>query len=158
MSKFVFFFGKTNVFSQFYPCTFVVDEKTYCCAEQYMHEQKALLFGDHKIAKQIMETSDPVTMKRLGRQVANFDESVWENESKKIVTSGNIAKFLQNSDLKSKLFATYPKILAEANPNDRIWGIGLSSDDPRAKNEKTWRGENRLGYILMTVRLAMLRK
>ena len=156
MSNFVFFFGKTNIFSQFYPCTFVVDGNTYCCTEQYMHEQKAILFEDYDVASKIMQTKNPITMKRLGRRVSNFKQSVWEEEAKKIVKRANMAKYSQNPALKRKLYATYPKVLVEANPYDKIWGMGLSSDDPRAKNKRSWRGKNLLGYILTEVRNLLL--
>ena len=39
-----------------------------------------------------------------------------------------------------------------ASPKDRIWGIGLTEDDPRAWNKKSWRGGNLLGEILTRVR------
>ena len=35
---------------------------------------------------------------------------------------------------------------------DRIWGIGLTDDDERAWDEKTWEGKNYLGYIITEVR------
>ena len=40
-SKYVFFYGAQNVFSQFHPAKFVVDGQQYNCMEQYMHHQKA---------------------------------------------------------------------------------------------------------------------
>lgn len=50
------------------------------------------------------------------------------------------------------MLLTYPKTLVEASPYDRIWGIGLSENDPKAWNKLTWRGKNLLGEILTTVR------
>ena len=35
---------------------------------------------------------------------------------------------------------------------DRIWGIGLAEDDPRAWNKKSWMGKNLLGEVLTRVR------
>jgi ribA/ribD-fused uncharacterized protein len=40
----------------------------------------------------------------------------------------------------------------EASPVDRIWGIGLASDDAKARDPNTWHGLNRLGFALMKVR------
>ena len=39
---------------------------------------------------------------------------------------------------------------------DRLWGIGLSSSDPRAMNRDQWPGKNWLGQILTEVRDEML--
>ena len=32
--------------------------------------------------------------------------------------------------------------MVEAAYNDSIWGIGLSEDDPKSRNRKTWKGKN----------------
>lgn len=40
----------------------------------------------------------------------------------------------------------------EASPTDRVWGIGLAADDPRAAHPSTWRGANLLGFALMEAR------
>lgn len=71
------------------------------------------------------------------------------------VTEGNIAKFTQNEALKQFLLATGTKVLVEASPYDRIWGIGLLADDPKASHPSTWQGENLLGFALMDVRDAI---
>lgn len=39
--RFELFAGKNSVFSMWYPCTFIVDGKTYNCVEQYMVHRKA---------------------------------------------------------------------------------------------------------------------
>lgn len=39
-----------------------------------------------------------------------------------------------------------------ACPHDTLLGIGLSKEDSRAWNEKTWRGRNLLGASLTKVR------
>jgi ribA/ribD-fused uncharacterized protein len=40
----------------------------------------------------------------------------------------------------------------EASPLDRVWGIGLTADDPRAADPSSWLGLNLLGEALMEVR------
>ena len=62
------------------------------------------------------------------------------------------AKFSQNPDLKAKLVATGEKVLVEASPNDKIWGIGLRPNDPNVQDPTLWKGENLLGKCLMVVR------
>lgn len=113
---------------------------------------KALLFGDSEIAKLILNTENPKKHKELGRKVRNFDEHTWKLRREQIVYKGNYLKFTQNLHLKNALIETVGTTLVEASPYDRIWGIGLSASDPRAKNRETWRGQNLLGDILTRVR------
>ncbi|WP_238162872.1 NADAR domain-containing protein [Kribbella capetownensis] len=44
-----------------------------------------------------------------------------------------------------------------ASPLDRIWGIGLAADDPRAGDPAAWRGLNLLGFALMQARSELAR-
>ena len=37
----------------------------------------------------------------------------------------------------------------EASSTDKIWGTGLSQDDPKAGDRSKWRGTNWLGEILI---------
>lgn len=117
-----------------------------------MMHQKALLFGDQAIADKILKSSSASVQKKLGRQVANFNQTVWEAECKRIVYEGNEAKFTQNNDLLEALLATRGTTLVEASPDDQIWGVGLAEEDPRIRNRRTWRGTNWLGEILTQLR------
>jgi ribA/ribD-fused uncharacterized protein len=141
--------------SQWYPCQFEVDGVTYTSAEQYMMAEKARLFGDEKIRTEILSISDPRTCKALGRKVKNFDKAVWDKRKENIVRNGNFEKFMQNSALRSFLLSTGDKVLVEASPTDRVWGIGLGKNNPDALDPKKWRGQNLLGFILMAVRNEM---
>lgn len=138
--------------SQWWQSSFRVDAEEYFCMEQYMMAQKALLFKDAEIHAQIMQSKDPKAIKALGRKVKNFHEDVWSQKRYSIVVNGNYAKFIQDPMLKVFLLSTGNKILVEASPYDRIWGIGLAQNDPQAKNPHAWRGQNLLGFALMEVR------
>ena len=118
--------------------------------EQYMMYCKAALFGDADIAVKIMKTSDPKIIKSLGRKVKNYDDKLWNENKYKIVVNGNYFKFSQSTHLKSLLLNTGTKILVEAAPYDRIWGIGYSKTEALS-NKDNW-GENLLGKALMEVR------
>ena len=74
------------------------------------------------------------------------------NGKYKIVVDGNIAKFSQNPELGGFLKKTRDKILVEASPYDRIWGIGMAQDNPDINNPFNWNGSNLLGFALMDVR------
>ena len=146
-------------FSQWEPSYFVLDEVDYCCAEQYMMATKARTFGDHDTLEQIMDTEDPSLHKRLGRLVEGFSVEEWEEDQENgraycwnVVWRGNMAKFSQNPHLLSELLETAPTTLVEASPHDRLWGIGLRADDPRAHDRAQWHGSNWLGEVLTDVR------
>ena len=96
--------------------------------------------------------SDPKEIKALGREVRNFDESIWQNYRMEIVITGNLHKFMDNEDLREFLLSTGDKILVEASPYDTVWGIGMKEDDPDCRNPRLWKGENLLGFALMDVR------
>jgi len=120
-----------------------------------MMAEKALFFGDSEAYEQIMKTSSPRTMKQLGRKVRNFDADRWTAECERIVTRGSLAKFAQNPNLKALLLSTGDKIIVEASPLDRIWGIGLRPDHPDAVDPDKWLGQNLLGKCLMSARSAL---
>lgn len=153
---FLFFWRHTgsreSCLSQWYPTPFTVDGICYNCAEQYMMAMKAAIFGDEKIREEIMASYDPMVIKKLGRRVGNFDPHVWDEKKHEVVRTANLAKFSQNQKLKDFLLGTGDRILVEASPYDRIWGIGLDADSPQATMPSRWPGENRLGFILMEVR------
>lgn len=50
------------------------------------------------------------------------------------------------------LCRTGNKVLVEASPVDAIWGIGMASDGPGARDPSAWKGLNLLGFALMVVR------
>ena len=154
---FTFFFTEASPFSQWYRCRFVVGEKTFNCAEQYMMHGKALLFSDPDAASKILAADHPRDHKALGRKVKGFDDAAWKREREAIVLAGNRAKFTQNKELLEQLLATKGTTLVEASPYDRIWGIGLAATDPRAQDANQWRGQNLLGKILTRLREELLR-
>lgn len=139
-------------FSQFHGSRFSVDGRDYVCAEQYMHAEKARLFGDDAMADRIMRSDSPHEHKMMGGRVAGFVGETWDARKVAIVTTGNFAKFSQNAGLRRRLLDTGDSILAEANPKDFIWGIGMAESDPAAQDPANWQGQNLLGKVLMSVR------
>lgn len=162
--KYLFFWGHTakdpaqlgkECLSQWYPAAFDVDGVRYQTAEHWMMAEKARLFGDHAAAGRAVAAPHPGAAKRVGREVRGFDAAVWEERRFGIVVAGNRAKFGQHADLRAFLLATGSRVLIEASPVDRVWGIGLAADDPRAADPSTWAGLNLLGFALMQVRAAL---
>ncbi len=150
MPKLIMFWkpdGPNGICSQWYPSEFTEGDITFTNAEQYMMYHKAMLFGDGEIAKKILRTSCPKTMKSLGRKVANFDEDVWAQNRERIVLQGTWLKFSQNEALKQFLMkCPADGIFIEASPYDKIWGIGFASHNALSNKQK-W-GLNLLGKAL----------
>ncbi|MEW9531806.1 NADAR family protein [Microbispora sp. NPDC049125] len=141
--------------SQWWPAAFTEDGHTFATAEHYMMAHKAWLFGDTEAAGQILAAGHPGEAKTLGRTVRGFDEQVWNAHRFDVVVRGTIAKFEQHPELRRFLLATRNRVLVEASPRDRIWGIGLTATDDRAASPATWQGLNLLGFALMAARDAL---
>lgn len=158
---FVFFWGHQpprgggvgpSCLSQWWPSPFSVDGIAYPTAEHWMMAEKARLFGDADVEARVLAAGTPKAAKALGREVRPFDSARWERERFDVVVRGNLAKFGQSAQLARYLDGTGDAVLVEASPVDRIWGIGLAEDDPRARRPGEWRGLNLLGFALMEVR------
>jgi len=159
--RYMFFWGhrrskaeriNQTCFSQWYYSPFTVDSVLYKTAEHWMMSQKALLFGDAANLKKILSSETPADAKSIGRQVRNFNEKLWISKRTDIVLQGTMHKFSQHSDLKQYLINTHDKILVEASPYDKIWGIGMAADNDNIENPNYWKGLNLLGFALMEVR------
>jgi ribA/ribD-fused uncharacterized protein len=111
--------------SQWYPAAFSVEGVRYATSEHWMMAGKARLFGDHEALQRIVASESPSEAKKLGGLVRGFDEQRWRAERSPIVVAGNAHKFAQNPALAAYLRGTGSRVLVEASPVDRIWGIGL---------------------------------
>ena len=147
-----FFWNNRTPLSNWYPSEFEYLRMKFSCGEQYMMYMKAATFMDIDSATAIMDTRDPARQKELGRGVKNYDDHLWSLVRKPIMVAGLYQKFLQCEVPKKALLDTGNTILAEANPHDRIWGIGLAASDPRASDPSKWLGQNLLGEVLTEVR------
>ncbi len=158
--KYVFFWGhkkpkegvSKTCFSQWYEASFEIDGVIYQTAEHYMMAEKARLFGDTEAEKKIISASNPGEAKKLGRSVLGFDNNLWLENRFTIVVNANLAKFAQNSELKTYLLGTGSRVLVEASPVDKVWGIGLAVNDAGVDNPNLWKGDNLLGFALMEAR------
>ncbi|MET9955692.1 NADAR family protein [Streptomyces sp. NPDC006339] len=137
--------------SQWWPSPFEVEGVCYATAEHWMMARKARLFGDPEAEAAALAAPTPAQAKNAGRLVRGFDEAVWERERFEIVVAGSVHKF-SAEPLRSFLLGTGSRVLVEASPLDRVWGIGLAADDPRAFDPERWRGLNLLGFALMEAR------
>ena len=138
--------------SNWYLSDFTVDGVSFSSMEQYMMYKKAVVFKDKDIASKILKTDDVERIKEYGRQVSNYNDTIWNGMRQIIIYKGLLEKFRQNEKLKKELLDTGDDILAECAVSDKIWGIGLSMKDSNKNDIKAWRGQNLLGFALMLVR------
>ncbi|WP_106401773.1 NADAR family protein [Actinocorallia populi] len=156
--KYLFFWGHRphpsgrHVLSQWFEHDFEADGQVYRSAEHYMMAGKARLFGDAETEALVLASGHPDEAKRLGRRVRGFDDRTWAEHRFELVVQGNVAKFGADPGLRGYLLGTGTRVLVEASPLDRIWGIGLAADDERAADPARWRGLNLLGFALMEAR------
>ena len=159
--KYLYFWGHrerpdgrvgASCLSQWWPSPFTVDGVEYATAEHWMMAAKARLFGDAEAERRVLEAPNPPLAKKAGRLVRGFDETVWQRERFGIVVEGNVHKFAADEEPRTFLLGTGDRILVEASPLDRVWGIGLAADDEAAGDPERWRGLNELGFALMSAR------
>ncbi|MBO0869185.1 MAG: NADAR family protein [Micromonosporaceae bacterium] len=142
----------TGCLSQWWPAEFTVDGVAYPTAEHWMMAGKARLFNDPDGLAAVLSARSPGAAKAAGRKVRGFDEQIWVAQRYQLVVAGNLAKFGQHAELAGFLRATGARVLVEASPYDRIWGIGMAATNPDAASPSAWRGLNLLGFALMEVR------
>ena len=146
------FFRSYSPLSNHYKCSFQVGGETYTSMEKYLMIQKAKLFEDSQMLEQMKTEDDPVKLKHLGKMVKNFNSSTWMKEVDNILADGLYSKFSQNKDLSDFLRDTGSNVLAEANPNDKAFSVGLSLFTKDIWNMDNWCGKNKLGKALMKTR------
>jgi ribA/ribD-fused uncharacterized protein len=138
--------------SQWWPAPFTVDGVEYATAEHWMMAGKARLFEDAAAERAVLAAGHPAEAKKAGRLVRGFDEAIWQRERFRIVVEGSVHKFGAHPQLREFLLGTGERVLVEASPVDRVWGIGLAADDEAAMDPERWRGPNLLGFALMEAR------
>ena len=141
-----------GVLSNFEKCYIKYKGHLFATTEQAFMWEKAVFFNDRESANKIIKEENPAKAKKLGREVKNFDDSLWSKVCYDFMYKVNYEKYSQNTRLKNILLNTGNKVLVEANPRDRRWAIGLPAEDDRVLDESQWQGENLLGKVLMQVR------
>ncbi|MET9257153.1 NADAR family protein [Streptomyces sp. NPDC003717] len=159
--KYLHFWGHTprpdgrlgpSCLSQWWPSPFTVDGVAYATAEHWMMAEKARLFADPEAEARVLAAGHPAEAKKAGRLVRGFDKEVWTRSRLGIVVEGSVHKFASAPDLRAYLLGTGDRVLVEASPLDRVWGIGLAATDEAAADPARWRGPNLLGFALMAAR------
>lgn len=178
---YTYFFHLTSPFSNFHPAKFTYKDYTFISNEQFMMLSKAKNFKDEDMAKRILAINEHplikdfidgvitrpeilaahadewntlmMRIKKMGRDVKNYDEAFWVKKRLSVVLFGAREKFKQNRDLKELLMNTGDSHMVEASKWDRIWGIGLSESDAKRVSPDKWPGLNLLGKVLDRLKL-----
>ena len=137
--------------SNFYKAPFSFNGTDYVCSEQAIQGTKARVSNDPASERLIMETDDPVIMKRIGDKVIPTD--VWNNNCHEYIDNILRAKFTQNPQLAKKLVSTGNVHLIEATQSS-YWAIGKTILDPDLMKGKGT-GKNLMGLHLETTREEM---
>ena len=141
-----------GIYSNWYPVEIDSAAGKFANTEQLFMWCKAKFFKDDEILSKILATSNPRDVKALGRLVKNYNDSEWDKVRFDYMVGVNNIKFSQHKYLLDQLLATGDKVIVEASPYDKVWGVGLLEDDPLILDEKNWKGQNLLGKALMKVR------
>ncbi len=160
--KYIFFWKPDQPYgwcSNWHDSPFTINDTIYQTSEHYMMAKKATLMGDQAMTQRIIDCDHPKNAQALGRKIKNWNENLWIDNRERIMDEALTAKFTSHPDLRKLLIDTNPKILVEASPVDKIWGIGLSPDQAYKTPEPThWKGLNLLGQSLMRVRQQLLQQ
>lgn len=146
----VYFWRNKTPFSNFYRRPFRYKGYNLQFSEQGFMLEKALLFDPSKVDA-IARATQPDKAKALGREVQNYDDAVWSSVRYDKMVEVLRAKFTEPF-MRDILLRTGDRIIVEASPYDRIWGVGLDVEDACILDEKNWQGQNLLGEALMDVR------
>ena len=152
----LYFFSKepeNKEFSNFYETNFTLDGVGYKSAEHAFQAVKAKTFGDDASFGKILKAKSAQSAKSFGKKVVGFKDEVWTPEKKEEIMKQIVrAKFTQNIELRKKLLDSGDKVLANADARDKFWGVGTSASTAIAKDPSKWKGENKLGKMLMELR------
>lgn len=129
-----------------------IDGTKYPSVEHYYQSMKAVEFKDEDTLKKIMKTKTSKAVKALGNKVKDFNEEVWNEKRDEVMEKAIRAKFVQHPELRKKLVETEDKVIGYADARDVYWSIGTSMGLEKAKTPSKWRGQNKLGKILMALR------
>ncbi|MDO8416564.1 MAG: NADAR family protein [Agitococcus sp.] len=151
-NELVLFYGRSEFYSNWHATGFRMYGLPFANGEQFMMYCKAMTFGDEVVMAKILKESDPAKVKALGRMVQPYDDEKWAAVRLNLVQRGLLEKARTHPAIAQALLATGTRLLVEASPWDKIWGIGLKETDPRALNPAQWQGLNLLGQAWMWVR------
>jgi len=132
-----------------------IDGVRYPTVTHYIVAMKAREIKNDDMYTKIMGTATPKAVKALEKKITITAEE-WDPKKDEIMAKAVRAKFTQYPELRSKLLETGEKQIGNADARETYWGIGTSMDTDKARVPSKWRGQNKLGKILMDLRKTLV--
>lgn len=146
------YFASEHAFlSNFHYSPIILQDTVYDTAEHLYQALKCEHAGDNHRLDRVLAATTPLEAKRVADALAESPE--WRARKEEVMTRVVGLKFDQNPTLARLLLNTGDKPLKEATFND-YFGIGATLHGREVK-DKSYRGANKLGNILMTKRASM---
>ena len=140
--------------SNFYKVEIKFNGKGFVSAEHAYQYEKAWVCGDREMMERIYKAKTAKEAKHLGGQVTTTD--LWERLKDDRMREILDAKFTQNKDINDMLISTGSVYLIEGS-TDSYWGAGRKLHS-KALLEVHWNGLNRLGEMLVELRVDLRRR
>jgi ribA/ribD-fused uncharacterized protein len=145
------FFGSLCPLSNFHPSPFKCEGKSFRFVEEYFFFKKAEMAKDDVNMQKVLDAESPAECKSIGYNI-KVDKGKWSAAETNVMMKALNEKFTQNPNLKDYLMKTGRMLLAEASPTDRFWGTGVGLGKVDTANQAKWKGQNKLGQLLMSLR------
>ena len=140
------FHSEHSFLSSFYKTEINYGQHNYTSSEQGIQHTKAKIHKNEDIAHEIMQTNEPIKIKRLGDKIK--PNEAWQRNQDKWAEEITFAKFDQNPKLAQALADTKQAPLLECTLSNH-WGVGVQISHPDLyKRSFKPRGKNTLGKIL----------
>jgi ribA/ribD-fused uncharacterized protein len=144
--------GEYRNFSNMSQHPIEVEGIQYPTVEHYFQAMKAKEFKDYEMLAKIVIAKTPKAVKAMGKKVKNFVKEVWDAKRDEVMRTGVRAKFVQHPELRKQLQETGERQIGEADARNMYWGIGTSEASEKSKHPEKWRGQNKMGKLLMELR------
>ena len=140
--------------STMYNAKLTVDKVEFTSVEQGYQYHKACFMKDNSLANRILHTEDPYVCKKLGDSLLVTNQ--WNETKLQVMNKCMKAKFDQNPELVERLTETAPRRIVECTRGS-VFGAGIHLYSPLLETGQ-WKGQNKNGELLMSMRSDYLRK
>lgn len=152
VNDYLLVWGTRNIYSNYYYTQFWHKGNFYRWSEQAIMYRKAKLFGEDRIAEDIMDADTPKECKELGdSEVFRKYEEEWIKIRERVYYEVLFDKFSVERQ-RCELVNTGSLHIVYATMSDSLLGIGVSEKSENATQPEKWEGINMLGNVLMRVR------